>query len=162
MNCSQGIIRCVNFEICETDYLPSDWHITSNGRPLCINCDMMFGAWKGGKHCGILTFVDDNECCVCLESKRNVILPNCSHSVCISCFKRMYYGKDYIELPFPFPELEDDYYDERDINGLKDPKWDNIKEAIHIWEIEDEKLYMENEADREREEYLAKCPLCRK
>lgn len=29
----------------------------------------------------------DEECGICMENCRDVVLPNCGHSMCLSCFK---------------------------------------------------------------------------
>jgi len=38
----------------------------------------------------ILTFEDNIECPVCLETKRGVTNINCDHCVCVDCFREMH------------------------------------------------------------------------
>ena len=38
-------------------------------------------------------------------------------NICIECFKRCYYGDFSNEPTFPYPEIEDEYYD--DMNNIK-------------------------------------------
>ena len=57
-----------------------------------------------GKY-GKLIYLDNIECPICLEVKRCVKFLKCPHYVCISDFKRMFYGKEVMFPPFPYPEL---------------------------------------------------------
>jgi len=59
--------------------------------------------------------------------------PNCEHTTCIDCFKRCHYGDDTENEPkFPYPDIEDEYYDNEE-----NPKWDNdyplIKKYNEDW-----------------------------
>jgi hypothetical protein len=36
---------------------------------------------------GILEFIDNHECAICMETKRCVSQPKCNHFICIDCFK---------------------------------------------------------------------------
>ena len=91
-----GGIKCKNYIICEA-VLPKWWFDCNRGY-LCINCDVMFGTWGSGeyKHIGkgILEMSNNLECPICLEIKECISQPRCNHSVCISCFKRCYYGDE--------------------------------------------------------------------
>jgi len=148
-------LKCDNFEICEA-ILP-DWWFECKGNYLCCNCHMMFGTWgdKIGK--GTLQFYDNLECPICLENTRCVSQPNCNHSVCINCFKRCYYGKEY--PLFPYPELEDKYYDDV-VNNIyiNNSKWDAYRNKIDEYEL----LYKNIEYYNQFENTINKCPLCRK
>lgn len=120
----------------------------------------MFGTWKyqgqeykTGK--GILEIHDNLECPICLKEKRSISQPNCEHTVCIECFKRCYYGDD--EPTFPYPDIEDEYYEDFH-NPKQNPKWDTDYPLIKIYNEEFTKWIQKCE----NEEYLHKCPLCRK
>jgi len=43
----EGGIKCKNYEICG-GVLPK-WWFDCKGHYLCVNCDVMFGSWCGGK-----------------------------------------------------------------------------------------------------------------
>ena len=148
---ASSIIKCKNYELCN-ETLP-DWWFSCKGSYLCTNCDMLFGTWgtKTGK--GILNFTDNLECPVCLETKRSIDQPNCEHTLCIKCFKRCYYGEELQEPPFPYPEVEDEYYDSPD-----DPKWKEYP-LIETHNIICEEMELKK---WEEQELLGKCPLCRK
>lgn len=150
-----GGIKCKNYELCE-DVLPK-WWFECKGHYLCTNCDMMFGTWKNGK--GELNFSDNIECSICLYIKRSVSQPNCEHTVCIECFKRCYYGDDDTENEpkFPYPDIEDEYYDDQD-----NPKWETDYPLIKTHNEEWNKWDDEKVQKYENEEYLRKCPICRK
>ena len=144
-----GGIRCKNYELCEA-VLPK-WWFECKGNYLCMNCDIM--------RFGILDLSDNVECPVCLEVKRSISQPNCEHTLCIDCFKRCYYGDESREGEphFPYPDIEDEYYDDQE-----NPKWENDYPLIKIYNEEWNKWDDKRDQKRENEEYLAKCPLCRK
>ena len=157
-----GGIKCKNYELCER-VLPK-WWFEYKDNYLCSTCHMMFGTWTehtGKKHIGkgILPIFDNIECCICLEIKKNISQPRCDHLLCITCFRRWYYG-DVLsedEPVFPYPDIEDEYYDDQ-----QNVKWNNeyplIKKYNDEWNMwDDERQYKRNIEAK----YLAKCPLCR-
>jgi len=143
-----GGIKCKNYELCER-VLPT-WWFECKGHYLCINCAMMFG---------MLTFSDNVECPICLETGRGTTQPNCTHKICIQCFKRAHYGDDDIENQpiFPYPDKEEEYYDDQD-----NPKWDRdyplIKKYSDDWKTWDD----ERQYKCEMESNLRACCICRK
>jgi hypothetical protein len=121
----------------------------------------MFGTWgsppTGNTGKGTLDFVDEIECPVCFENKEGVSHPNCDHFICIDCFKRCYYGDETGEPEFPYPELEDEYYDDR-----QNPKWETEYPLIRIYEEEWDNWENAKHEKYSRERNLRMCPLCRK
>ena len=156
-----GGIKCKNYELCE-ELLPK-WWFECKGNYLCTNCHMLFGTWGEGdnRHTGkgILEISDNLECPICLENKRGMSQPNCEHTLCIECFKRCYYGYDDTknEPKFPYPDIEDEYYEDQD-----NPKWENDYPLIKIHNIEWNKWDDKGNLRKQNEENLRKCPLCRK
>lgn len=154
-----GGIKCKNYEIC-LEILPQ-WWFECKGKYLCTNCDMMFGTWSSGNYKqtgkGILLFKDNIHCSICLEYKRGVTYPNCNHYACIDCFRRCYYGDETREPIFPYPDIEEEYYDDPD-----NPKWNIDYPLIQIYNMEHDKWLHEYEEKYTNEEFLRKCPLCRK
>jgi hypothetical protein len=148
-------IKCKNYILCET-ILPKWWY-ECKGNYLCTNCHVMFGTWKSEMGKGILEITNNIECPICLETKQSISQPRCNHSVCISCFKRCYYGEDIQEPMFPYPEIEDEYYD--DIYNIK---WNIEYPLIKIYNEELDKLEDERDEKYEKENNLRKCPICRK
>lgn len=159
-------LRCANHELCHYDdpmpggYLPDLWHIWVEGKPLCINCHMMFGTWNqndGVKHTGkgVLDFKDNIECPVCLDTTRCVSQPRCEHWICLGCFRRCYYPVRIPHPEFPYPEIEDEYDEDPD-----NEKWNEYPE-IAKWNDEVNRLLDIEEEQYEIEEYLRACPLCR-
>lgn len=147
--------KCVNFEICGCDDLPIDWETSRGGKFVCINCDYMFG---------ILKILENADCPVCLEeNQRSVVQLRCDHSVCIRCFVRMHYGTGEDGLPFPLPDIEEEYFTDRESDPqLNNPKWDDSREIILQWETDDMKFFDHYEINREKElNYITLCPLCR-
>jgi hypothetical protein len=61
---------------------------------------MMFGRYESGEYKnvgkGILEMSNNLKCPICLEIKEYISQPICNHSLCISCFKRCYYGDEIL------------------------------------------------------------------
>jgi len=142
-----GGIRCKNYELCGT-VLPN-WWVQCKGKYLCTNCDMHFGK--------ILEKSDNVDCPICFENKRGFSLPKCSHCICMDCLKRCYHGDESGEPVFPYPDIENEYFEDTEnpiwasdypLISLYNENWDN-------WENNKQEKY-------DNEENLRKCPLCRK
>jgi hypothetical protein len=155
----EGGIKCKNYEVCDA-VLP-DWWWDCKECYLCTNCDIHFGTWTtntgfGNDGKGILEFIDNYECAICMETKRCVSQPKCNHFVCIDCFKRCYYGDESGRPDFPYPEIEEEYDDDQD-----NPKWREYP-LIAIYNQE-WNAWDDNRMEKyEREKNLRCCPLCRK
>jgi hypothetical protein len=149
-------IKCKNYKVCK-EILP-EWWWDCKGKYLCTNCDILFGTWGDKKGKGELTF-NIIECIICYETTEGVTYPNCEHYVCISCFKRNWYGSKNIEEEpkFPYPDLEDEYYEEEELYEklYNDPLIIKYNEEHNKWEDKNNLKY-------ENEEYLRKCPVCRR
>ena len=152
-------IKCKNYQLCEA-ILPTWWFECKNNY-LCTTCHLMFGTWGtppiGNTGKGALDFVDNIECPVCFENKQGVSHPNCDHFICIDCFKRCYYGDETGEPEFPYPELEDEYYDDRE-----NPKWETEYPLIRLYEEEWDNWENAKHEKYSKERNLRMCPLCRK
>jgi hypothetical protein len=168
--CPEGGIKCKNYIICES-ILPKCW-FEYKGNYLCTNCHMMFETWGKDKNIidipgfslerskGILEISDNLECPICLENKLCISQARCDHSLCINCFKRCYYGDESREGEPIFPydkNIEDEYEEDQD-----NPKWDIDYPLIKIYNEEFNKWDDERIEKYDSEEYLRKCPLCRK
>jgi hypothetical protein len=144
-----GGIKCKNYIVCDS-VLPK-WWFECKGHYLCTRCDMM--------DCNILKVSTNLECPICLEINLCISQPKCDHSICISCFKRCYYGDENRDNEPIFPyseEIEDEYYD-----NTEDIKWVNYP-LIQFYNEEWNKWNDEKEEKYEKEEYLRKCSICRK
>lgn len=146
-------VECPNFKVC--GQVCPKWLLgCHDGR--CWSCNFHFGK--------NLTFLEeDQECPICLETKPSVVQPNCTHSVCIDCFKRT--RVDGPERrpppPFPFPDQEDEY----DNTPLCEHPLDidpTSRAAIRSWEAAMDVWEDEWNQRHAAEENLRKCPLCRK
>lgn len=156
-----GGIKCKNYIICH-EVLP-EWWFDCKEHYLCTNCHMMFGTWKSreiqytGK--GYLPVHNNEECPICLEITTLVEQPRCEHKCCINCFKRCYYGDEdkENEPQFPYPEIEDEYYDDQDNEKwtIDYPLIEEYNTSYNIWDDKKQEKY-------KNEEYLRSCPLCRK
>jgi hypothetical protein len=154
-----GGIKCKNFEICQV-VLPN-WWWDCKACYICTGCDMSFGTWGTQRGKGILIFTDNLECPICLETARSVSYPNCEHTLCIKCFKRCWYGDDDSENEPKFPyskEIENEYYDIQYDN----PEWELNYPLIKLYNEEHNEWEDDKDAKYENEEYLRKCPVCRK
>ena len=156
-----GGIKCKNHVVCEA-VLPK-WWFDCKASYLCTNCDMMFGTWESGEYehtgKGILEMSNNLECPICLEIKECISQPRCNHSLCISCFKRCYYGDENIEGEpiFPYPDIENEYDDD-----TENIKWANDYPLIKIYYEEWDKWDNEKTEKYENEKNLRICSICRK
>lgn len=145
-NTIEGEIKCKNYTLCKS-LLPTWWR-NCNESYLCTNCDLMYGE---------LTF-KKIECPICFDYIHGVSQVKCDHFICVDCFKRCYYGDEDLENEpqFPYPELEEEYYQDMD-----HPKW---KDYPFIRIFHDEWIRWDNRRveQYEQEESLRHCPLCRK
>lgn len=146
-NCAP--IKCANFPVCGQQCPRWVLVIADGGAPIGFTCKLSFGNLK---------FTENIECPICLETKMGVKQLNCEHNVCVDCFKRCHYSRDYIPQPqFPYSrEIEDEYDNSRDdIRWINDPLIQKYNEDWELYEIKVDETY-ENEAS------LRVCPLCRK
>jgi len=151
-----GGIKCKNYELCEC-VLPK-WWFECKGKYLCSNCDMMFGTWGEQTGKGILEISDNVECPICLEYKLGISYPKCNHTACIECFKRCMYGDYSGEPVFPYPDIEDEYYDKEDPENIK---WKNDYPLIETYHVNYNEWDDKRMEQIENNPYLKVCPLCR-
>ena len=146
---------CKNYELCgETAGTVEFLECWADRRKyLCTNCIIMFDSWGssttgiGSTGRGVLEFRDDVDCPICLETKRGVIQPRCSHWFCIDCFGKWVYGDGQPQFPYS-DDVEEEYNNNKD----DDPKWARDYPLI--------KAYLRNWEEWETEE-IKTCPLCR-
>lgn len=138
-------IPCPNFILCGRSF-PQVYLDCWSGR--CLECDMTFGYPN-------LTFIDHADCPICLETQQSVAFPGCGHPVCVQCFRRMFDGPARVgEPPFPYPLLEDIYYDNQEWFHENDPELCAWNDAWNAWDDACGDAYAAEEHNR-------KCPLCR-
>jgi hypothetical protein len=145
-------IKCPNFAVCG-DMCPQ-WYLDCHGGR-CWQCK-----WRFGKN---LTFKEEpEECPVCMDTAPCVVQPDCSHAVCISCFKRCRFDgpPKAEEPPFPYPDQEDEYFDWDPIQGVQHPLYNDP--LVVAWHDDLTRLGNEWSYRYRNEENLRKCPICRK
>lgn len=145
-------IKCKNYELCggiagNREFLQC---FADRRKYLCINCIIMFDTWGSsttglGTGRGVLEFRDNIDCPICFDTKRCVSQPRCSHWVCIDCCKRWIYGD---EPQFPYPDIEDEYYNDAD-----NTRWERDYPLI--------KTYLINWEEWEKTMDHHQCPSCR-
>ena len=82
---------------CDNIYpYPSCFISSHNGMWICESCEMVIQ---------INNNEQNEECCVCLEYKTLIKLPTCSHKVCFSCCKTIYFGSTKNERPIHWREM---------------------------------------------------------
>jgi hypothetical protein len=108
---------------------------------------------------GDLKITEKLECPICLEISICVIQPQCTHHVCIDCFKRCHLNRNNPEGEpvFPYPEIEDEYFD----SAENESKWEDYP-LIEVYNNEWNAWDGAREEKYEREENLRKCPICRR
>jgi hypothetical protein len=143
-------IKCSNYLICKEE-LPR-WVMVlakTGGAPIGFQCKLAFGN---------LEFRDNTECPICFETRMGVKQVNCEHTICIKCFHRCNYTRDYIPQPqFPYSSDIEDEYD----NNHTDLRWTHdplIKKYNDDWILYELKV---EEAEK-NEACLRICSICRK
>ena len=148
------IMQCKNYLVCET-LMPE--YILKNHDELCVNCFVAFGKWQGGH--GILPQKKLDECYICYENNIwGISNPNCSHFICIDCFKKCY--KDVFSGLYPDPEPEFPFSNDVHQIYSSNPHneiW-NSYEEISEWEI----LHNEWTNRQNNKVNINRCPFCRK
>lgn len=159
----EELLPCPNYELCQ-NVCPQWIFDIKNGT--CLTCDI-FG-WKK------LIFINNNDdCIVCYENNcKKIMFPtNCGHSVCINCFKKLFYGKNEHEYElsptsYGCPPCPNNCF--KPIKGIQE--WcDECDELFENWCInsknEYNKWYYDNNIliDNEiSENYIDnRCPICR-
>jgi hypothetical protein len=95
---------------------------------------------------------------ICLDTNTAITRPTCEHHpICVSCFKRCYYGVRENEPKFPYPEVEDEYFDDQD-----NPKWESDYPLIRTYNKECSDLEDLREYNYDNEQNLRTCHYCRK
>ena len=139
-------IKCKNHNVCRT-VLPDIWFCWT-GNYLCMGCDDL---------CGELRELKNTECPVCLTTTRCVSLRNCSHVLCIPCYKRCKFPSDEGAPAFPYSkEIEDQYFKDDE-----NPKWARDYPLIAVYNKVYDEWYDERGDKYLRETYLRNCPVCR-
>lgn len=83
------------------------------------------------------TMVDDYECPICMEAKKALEMPRCSHKVCLDCYKTIYFGVSELEKPCMYRDLLD-----------KLPEW------TYERRLDEDGDVMENEKENEHDTFL--------
>jgi hypothetical protein len=139
-----GDIKCKNYELCCDTVFAAPF----KNNYLCDDCDNTYEKQ--------LEIKENVECPICLDIKRGVLQPRCSHFTCVDCFKLCYYFYEIIEPKFPYPDLEDEYDDD-----IHNPKWINDYPLIRpYWK--ELRNYNSKIKEKKKKTFLKKCPLCRK
>lgn len=149
---------CGNNIVCGT--IAPQWYLTIR-RGICVDCDMKFHKK--------LDIIENAECPLCLETKKCVVQPRCSHTTCVDCFKRCMYGEPSTEYPpFPYPKEIEDMYDEElsntgDLDNTNefDARWKRDYPLVEKWERDCEKWHDDNDLKYHNERNLRVCPICR-
>ena len=81
------------------------------------------------------TMVDDYECPICMERKKALEMPRCSHKVCLDCYKTIYFGVSELEKPCIYRDL-------------------NIPHWTYELQLDEDGDVMENEKENEHDIFL--------
>lgn len=101
MECKDGIctlvpinkLKCPNFIVCKNRV-----DTTYDYEGLCMDCYSLFGKWRNFNNSVLKIEESEIECPLCKFVDINIKRPNCDHTLCINCFRKLYYG---IELEKP-------------------------------------------------------------
>lgn len=146
------VALCMNHQVCGTTDLP-DWWYECKGHYLCMNCDIA--------KLGYLEF-STGECVVCMENDMTLVrIPNCTHHMCVACFKRVLYGKPPVFPQFPYDDDVNDAYDDVHRGTPEYDEFIKLYPLIARWERQYDWVDEQHDLDHEREENLRRCPICR-
>ena len=81
------------------------------------------------------TMVDDYDCPVCMETKKALEMPRCSHKVCLNCYKTIYFGVSELEKPCIYEDL-------------------NCPDWTYELQLDEDGDVMENEKENEHDTFL--------
>jgi len=142
-------LPCPNVSVCGA-WVPK-WLLGLKRSGVCIGCDCKFQKK--------LDTVETTDCPVCLETKPGVVMPKCTHSMCVDCFKRCMYGApDEPEPQFPYSE---EVENEWEMGGRDDPAWHARYPLAKKWDKAWDKWNEQTYAKYAKEQNLRKCPYCR-
>lgn len=115
----------------------------TNGIPFCWMSILCPFELCGEIRKKIDTVEDNYECPVCLETKKSMEMPACSHKVCLDCYKTIYFGVSTEKKPHDY---------ERNI-----PEWPYYQydEEGNIVEKYNEKGIINCEKQEEYDEYMS-------
>jgi hypothetical protein len=100
------------------------------------------------------TMINDYECPVCMETKKAMELPNCTHKVCLDCYKTIYFGVSEFEKPCMYRDLNFPTWTyERQVDEDGDVM-ENEKENEHYAFLIEKMNYEDEEDKRPYEELI--------
>ena len=97
------------------------------------------------------------ECPICYEENQECVkYMNCSHFVCINCYKKQIYPKELEQPLFPYDsDIKDDYDEDQE-----NPKWKLEYPLIDKYNEEYIK-WSQKECEISGQAFSKKCPICR-
>ena len=149
-----------NFEnqlcyFCDTIYpYPSCFISNYNDLWICECCEMIIPKTN---------ITENDECCICLENKILIKLPNCIHKLCFECCKTVYFGSTKEQRPIHWRDIESpkwpyeiNYDDDNDPEYIKQQEYDNFEETHFDIKTKsyDELITIRNDLILERPEWM--------
>ncbi len=101
----------------------------TNGIPFCWMSVVWPFVLCGEIRKKVDTVEDNYECPVCLETKKSMEMPTCSHKACLDCYKTIYFGVSTVKKP---------QLDETNIPQWPYSKYDDLRGGYIYCEKEDE------------------------
>jgi len=138
--------NCLNFLVCNSNQENS---IMIRGGDLCFSCDIAFGT--------VLTPLKNVNCLVCSsQNVQGVKRLHCTHSMCLTCFKKAYNGDPPQQVKFPYDKIIELEYLENKWNTkwAEDPLIKEYEAQYILWV---EKLH----ANFKESEIIRKCKECK-
>ena len=166
---SDDIVSCF---VCERQSIRYFKSPIENYENLSI-CDTGLSCWAmlfpGCLQVSNIIIQQNQECPVCYEEKTSIRLPNCEHTLCMDCFRKVYFGYSTMEKPlsrFDFPKEEDDAVFPYD-DANKKEEWEDYSDKLYdgfCIEVDDsnrdrilsldELLEMRDASKEERKEWM--------
>jgi hypothetical protein len=124
MYCENGVCYlstyepCKNFIACKNKIAFNEE--TKNG--LCNDCYHIFGEWRKRHRSDVKLKNICGTCPMCNEEKQTILYRmDCDHSICVDCFRKIYFGLEIKKPVLKFGNSSEDY-------KLNLEKWNRINE----------------------------------
>lgn len=124
MHCENGICYlttyepCRNFIVCKNKISPNQ-----EIKGVCNDCYHVFGEWRERYRKNVEVKNDCDTCQICNEENQIIVFRmDCEHSICVDCFRKIYFG---LEIKKPVLNFSGSAISEY---KLKLEKWNRINE----------------------------------
>lgn len=151
------ISKCPNYQVCGR--ICQEFIFNENS-DICNDCKKIAKKSRQKKY--LIELLSERECHICFDISIHVKMPQCRHSLCIDCFRKLWYKSIYFDIEnepkFPYPDLYDKYCQDSDYANELQKKDMGISHYQQEWNTWDNSRW---NSFSEASMYLERCPMCR-